>query len=325
MKVMVDKNQVYREKFLARLNKKLSQPTADWPSVRCWSATCLKVVFRSIRDELETEGLKSQLSHSALLDWLCEIGLACPITLDDCKVSLLELGVANQRDQVDVSPLELLMAAKPSGVICYFSAVAFHTLTTQIVEHHHVAELYDPNIESQDNSKKRQDPKEDRLIPSAKRRTLPSLGILLFRFHGVPYFSTRRSSRLIPGFQTRCYGPRTNIRITTLEQTLLDTLHKPFYCGGPEVVFEAWQEAIDSRRIDEDRLVGYLKAMNYPATTRRLGVMYELVGGSPGDALRSFLHDTKVVIDRQSPHVSISLLPGVGFQNLRRDWLVYTP
>lgn len=322
---MVDKNQVYREKFLARLNKKLSQPTAHWPSVRCWTATRLKVVFKSVRDELETEGFKSLMSQSALLDWLCEIGLACHITLDDCKIPLLELGVANQGDQVDVSPLELLMAAKPSEVICYFSAVAFHALTTQIVEHHHVAELIDPNIESQDNSIKSQDPEEDRLISSAKRRSVPSLGILLFRFHGVPYFKTRRSSRMIPGFQTRCYGPRTNIRITTLEQTLLDTLHKPFYCGGPEVVFEACQEAIGSQRIDEDRLVGYLKAMNYPATTRRLGVMYDLVGGRPGDELLSFLHDTQMVIDRHRPHVCISLLPGVGFQNLRNDWLVYTP
>ena len=65
----------------------------------------------------------------------------------------------------------------------------------------------------------------------------------------------------------------------TLEQTLLDSLYKPFLCGGPEVVFEAWQEAVGSRRIDEERLLTYLRAMNYPATTRRLAVMLELAGG----------------------------------------------
>ena len=43
----------------------------------------------------------------------------------------------------------------------------------------------------------------------------------------------------------RAYGPRAQIRITTLEQTLLDSLYKPFLCGGPEVVFEAWQDAVD--------------------------------------------------------------------------------
>src|SRR5207237_3233319 len=43
---------------------------------------------------------------------------------------------------------------------------------------------------------------------------------------------TRRSARLVLGVQSRDYGPRTRIRITTLEQTLLDTLSKPFHCGG---------------------------------------------------------------------------------------------
>jgi len=111
----------------------------------------------------------------------------------------------------------------------------------------------------------------------------------------------------------------------TLEQTLLDSLYKPFHCGGPEVVFEAWQEAVDSRRIDEERLVTYLQAMNYPATTRRLAVMLELAGGTPSAELQQFLQASQEAIDRQSPHACISLLPGVDYQNVNESWLVSTP
>jgi hypothetical protein len=141
----------------------------------------------------------------------------------------------------------------------------------------------------------------------------------------VPFYGTRRSDRLVPGIQTRAYGPRAKVRITTLEQTLLDTLFKPFHCGGPEVVFEAWREGVASRRIDEERLVAYLKVMNYPATARRLGVMLNLAGGVPGAELRRCLELCQATIDRQSPHARISLLPGVDYQTLDDAWMVNTP
>src|SRR5262249_40394526 len=131
--------------------------------------------------------------------------------------------------------------------------------------------------------------------------------------------------RLVPGVQTREHGPRTRVRLTTLEQTLLDTLYKPFHCGGPEVVFEAWQKAVDERRVDEEWLVEDLRGMDYPATARRLGVMLEMVGGTPGDELRRFLEACQGAIDRQSPYARISLLPGVNYQNLNEPWLVNTP
>jgi hypothetical protein len=218
------------------------------------------------------------------------------------------------------------MAGKPSGVVCYFSAVAFHALTTQLVEHHHVAELQPQGSRPESRRRPEEDvaerPEKPPASGSRKRR---GLGKLLFHFQGIPFYSTRRSARLVPGVQTRGHGPRAQVRITTLEQTLLDTLYKPFHCGGPEVVFEAWQEGVASRRIDEERLVGYLQAMNYPATTRRLGVMLELAGGAPSAELRRFLEACQGAIDRQSPHARISLLPGVDYENLNEPWLVNTP
>jgi hypothetical protein len=318
----LQKEQKYREEFLAHLNQKLATPTAEWPTVRCWTEPALDKIFKQVRDELAKEDLKSSLSHASLLDWLCKLRLASSLPIEGESAYLLEMGASAE---TDVPPMELLMASKPSGTICYFSAVAFHELTTQIVEHHHIAELQTPNNKPSSERTAVDAPEKPKSAAPSTTRTPRGLGELLFRFQGVPYYSTRRSSRLVPGIQMRNYGPRTQVRITTLEQTLLDTLYKPFHCGGPEVAFEAWQQAVTSHRVNEDRILKYLMAMNYPATARRVAVMLELVGSTPGNELQQYLQTTQDAIDRQSPHAHISLLPGIEYQKLNPTWLVNTP
>ncbi len=90
------------------------------------------------------------------------------------------------------------------------------------------------------------------------------------------------------------------------------------------MVFEAWQQGVVSKRIDEERLVAHLRAMDYPATARRLGVILEIVGGTPGAELRRFLDACQQAINRNGPRARISLLPGVNYQNLNEPWLVNT-
>ncbi|MGL4420603.1 MAG: type IV toxin-antitoxin system AbiEi family antitoxin domain-containing protein [Gemmataceae bacterium] len=317
-----EKEELYREAFLPRLNFKLAAPTSEWPTVRCWTEPALNKIFRQIRDELATDGLNSGLSHASLLAWLCRLRLAARLPVEGDPVYLIDVHASPASE---INALELLMAVMPSGVICYFSAVVFHNLTTQMVEHHHVAELrpQSPAIES-----KNSDPQASERPDGAKsvRKKGPvGLGTRLFGFQGIPFYRTRRSCRLIPGVQTRGYGPRTLIRITTLEQTLLDCLYKPFHCGGTDVVFEAWQEAIASNRIDEERLVMDLQAMNFPASTRRVGVMLELMGHTPGVELRHHLELSQQTIDRSSPFSRISILPGVEYQKLNEHWQVFMP
>ncbi|MCI0465081.1 MAG: hypothetical protein L0Z62_49805 [Gemmataceae bacterium] len=318
----LEKEQTYRETFLAHLSRKLAAPTSAWPTVRCWIEPALDRIFKQVREELAAEGMAIGLAHRALLDWVCRLGLASAVPVEGASIYLLEIGASAA---AEVDPLELLMASKPSGVVSYFSAVALHALTTQRVEHHHVAELRPQDIGPPSESLKGEGSERSEGAAAARSRTPRGFGTLLFRYQGIPFYSTRRSARLVPGVQTRSHGPRTRIRITTLEQTLLDTLYKPFHCGGPEVVFEAWQEGVASRRVDEERLVEYLRAMNYPATARRLGVMLGLVGWTPSNELRQFLEAYREALDRQSPYARISLLPGVAYQNLNEPWLVNTP
>ncbi len=110
-----------------------------------------------------------------------------------------------------------------------------------------------------------------------------------------------------------------------MEQTLLDILFKPFYGGGPEVVFEAWREGVGSGNIDEERLADYLTRMSYPATTRRVGAMLAILSYVPGRELKRTLDAGHSGFDHHAPHARISLLPGVNYANIDENWLVGVP
>jgi hypothetical protein len=318
-----------KEAFLALLSNSIANPTADWPTVRFWTKTSLNRLFKKIRAKLDKS--KQPLSNSELLNWMNKLGLASAVEADGETFYLLEIG-ASPTSEID--PLELMMAYEPFGVICYFSAIAYHSLSSQVPSHHHVAVLTDSTRKRDANEtglgNADDGPREEMTVNTTsggkRTRNKPNaLGKVIFSYSGIPYHSTRRMRRLLPGVQNRSNGPRGRIRITTYEQTLLDTLHRPQNCGGPAVVLEAWQEASTSGRLDEERLLGYLNQMDYPSTTRRIGAMLQIMDYTSGAELKSYLDRAKRNIDRRSPYSQISLLPGFDYANLDEEWLVKSP
>lgn len=319
-----ERESAFREMFLASLNRRLAGPSDTWPTVRCWTKTSFGELAREIRNELAQQTKVPRLSLSSLEDWLVRIKLAYRLNAEG--QSFLVFG-----NEAAVSalpqPLELLLAACPQGVICYFSALSYFSLTTQPVTHHHIAELQPdraaderPSASASDPTKIATDSPTETSSPTTVR-----LGTVLFRHEGLPYYVTRRSTRLTPGIQHRALGPKTTLPITTVEQTLLDTVRKPFHCGGPEVIFEAWEQAHEADRFDEGRMAECLRAMNYLATTRRTAAFLELVGRKPGPVLQRVLDQALVGLDRTSEHAVISLLPGVPYERVHPMWLVRMP
>jgi predicted transcriptional regulator of viral defense system len=319
----------YGETFLAVLSRSLAAPTPDWPTVRLWTKTSLDRLFRAVKRNIGQS--KPRVSNMELLHWLEKLGLAWPVEADGADFYLLELGASARSD---IDPLELLMAYEPSGVVCYFSALAFHSLTSQMPSHHHVAVVTKSsrteNAEKSGQTRTEEAPYRETIPKSdgsnkGTRGKVSPLGKSVFSYLDIPYYLTRRAERLLPGVQNRSNGPRGRFRITTYEQTLLDTFHKPQNCGGPAVVLEAWQEASTSGRLDEERLLAYLKQMDYPSTTRRLGAMLHLMDYTPGVELGNYLDRARQGISREAPHSQISLLPGFDYSNLDETWLVKSP
>jgi predicted transcriptional regulator of viral defense system len=221
--------------------------------------------------------------------------------------------------EINVEPLELLQAYHQSGVICYFSALSYLNLTSQLSTHHHIAIL------TPSKNKAKADRAETlpmTILPSEKIER-SKLGTPVFSYQGIPYYSTRRVKSSIPGIKTRSLSPWTKIRITTTEQTLLDTLQYPFHCGGPEAIFEAWERKID--KIDDELILDYLKEIQIAPLTRRLGAIFELYDHHPTNRLSSFLKKLMRRFMRESEFKTISLLRGIDYSRINSTWNVSIP
>ena len=251
---------------------------------------------------------------------LQEIGWLKPITTDaprDGKEApefyLLDME-AREGDILD--PLEVLQGYKPQGVLCYFGVLGHLGLTTQIAPFFHVAYMVKSQLLSA----------RSMVAPSEKTTDAPvkrnPLGKEVFRFEGASCYETKRNIALVPGIQTRIIRPRTMLRMTTLEQALLDTLGYPLHCGGESVVFEAWERG--STLWNPDRLADYLQKINRTEIDRRVGAMMDALQiKCDSTRLKDRLNEVKAQLSTSQEE--ISLLPGFTYPDVNPIWRVRMP
>ena len=309
------------EEFLKTLTERLSKTTPSLPCVRCLTKKTLARMFREIQIELKLPS--TYPSGVKILEHLISMGLATRVPIEDApkltpSKEFFLLGIRGSRE-LDVDPLELLQAYHQSGIICYFSALAHLNLTTQISAHHHVAILTPRSIKTNIEPAEII-PKSDNSKEKIKRSRL---GTPAFSYQGIPYYSVKRVKNSLPGVKIRILSPWTRIRMTTIEQTLLDTLQYPFHCGGPEAVFEAWEKQIE--KIDDDLILDYLERIQIAPLTRRIGAIFELLGHHPVKRLDSFLKKKRNQFFAQSEIQHISLLRGTHYSQINSSWYVYVP
>lgn len=226
------------------------------------------------------------------------------------------LGIQESQD-LDVDPLELLQSYDQQGTICFFSALAYFNLTTQVPVHHHIATL--TNQATTNTNLER----SVTIVNPKKKNTKSKLGTYLFNYEGVPFYCTRRVKSSIPGIKMRVVSSRTNLRITTIEQTLLDTLQYPFHCGGQEVALEAWGRHIG--QMDGDLLLDYLRTIRIDPLTRRVGAIFDLFGIPPAKYLHSFLNESMSRILSQPEVPEIPLFRGINCQRSNTTWKILVP
>lgn len=307
--------------FLKALTERLANPSKHLPSVRCLSRYALSKLFREIQREL---CLPSTFpSGTKILDHLVDMGLAAPVPIDGTKENLPSktfylLGFRTSHE-IDVDPLELLQAYKQKGVVCFFSALFYFGLTTQIPTHHHIATIVKQKERSISEISESIISKTIRDNKSDRRK----LGSYVFSYQGVPFYSTKRKESTIPGIKLRVFNPRTQIRMTTIEQVLLDTLQYPNRCGGPEVIFDSWKAQIN--KIDTSLIVEYLKKIDLLSLERRLGAMFDLLDYRSDKDLFDLLKVAKDKVSKTNEMNIISLFKGLQYSNMNSTWKVLIP
>lgn len=301
------------EALLGAWTRHLAVPTDSLPSVRCLSSASVRRLLREIFEELAVEFPRSRVTQKDVVERLVRAGLLTRVQVRD-PVSGAVLDDRMYRYELDlgrdgVHPFELLQAAEPGGVIAYHSALLAHELTTQPCAWHHIAVptagmARGSGIES------------SAVLPQGPH----PLGTAMFAFEGATYYRTLRDPRLLSSFQRRHLDARTMYRVTTLEQTLLDTLHRPRSAGGPAVVFEAWERAAED--MDLHRVEGILRTADVPGWTLRAGWMLVNHGRALSPALESLVDRAREKVDATEP---LELLPGFPSPTCDRGWNLKVP
>ena len=309
------------DEFLNALTGRLSKPTTSLLSTRCLTRQTLSQLFMEIREAL---GLPTTFpAGPEIIEHLSAMGLASPLSVEFPRKSphtspskeFVLFGIQESRE---IDPLEVLQSYNQEGVICYFSALAYFDLTTQVPTHQHVATLTRP---TQYTSLRERESAPLASINDGPKRS--KLGTHIFSYDDVPYFSVKRSITSVPGIQTRVISSRSNIRITTKEQTLLDTLHYPIHCGGMGVTFEAWN--LSKKNINYDSICDYLASIQIDPLIRRLGAILDLIDCVPSKNLSLFLEQSKERIFSFLDVPHIPLLRGIDFRKVDNNWKVLIP
>lgn len=301
------------------LKKEVSKPTKDHPTARVWRRSDLTTVITNIHKR-EFDQLKSTFPPAKnVIARMLDIGWIQPIPLEsktDKKAPSLFLLDMEASEEEFPEPWELLQAFKPAGVICYLGAASFHELTTQVPTFYHIANLRPPTpdntpdeVQSSETSSNQTDQKRD------------PLGSFGFRFDDSDYYTTSRDESTIPGWQTRTRGPRTNLRITTVEQTILDTLWQPLKFGGESIAFEVWERGVQVW--NPDKMAKHLGTINRQDWIRRVGAMLSLLGVKVEGDLKELLQ--KSSLNLSGHEIPLALLPDLPATNLIKEWGILTP
>ena len=313
-----DPSRAVLAELTAAFLRAMGAPSEARPTVRCVSRRDALAILLDARTRIDDPQLRA-FSASVLVENLVQSGILQPLDLGTPERSIALYTVGPQsRDSLD--PIEILEAAVPAGVVCYFTALQFYGLTTQLATHHHIARLV------QRAPAAPRAPASVRVVPPDSQRTLAPrdpLGTLLFRYQSLPYYRTDRGRHTIAGTQWRVLNDKTIAHITTREQTLLDTLHRPLSCGGPSVVWEAW--ARGAAELDADNLSHLLQTLNDAPLVRRVGYMLQSHDYAASGELRDVLDDAQRRAASLRDEDAVPLMPGIPGTQHEARWGLRLP
>ncbi len=302
------------EAFLRGFSNKLADPAISLPSTRCVTRPDLIRLLGTIRNELALPRIRSA-SATALLGILERSGLIKRIDITPLNERVRKdrfYAVGLDTDPALIDPAELLQAHEPEGVICYFSALQLHELTTQPAPHHHIAKVRAISDEAA--------PRSEIVTPGT---TAPPLGSAQFKYQDVPYYVTARDSSILRKHQQRYLNAHSKVRVTTLEQTLIDTLHRPMSAGGPSIVFEAWNAA--ATKINVASVLDTVMHIGNPLLARRVGHMLERTLGeslSASTELFRALARENIISESGEPPSLIAFMP---YKTIDARWQLLVP
>lgn len=203
--------------------------------------------------------LKKSYGYEIFVSTLIDLGVLKKIKFTLPNHSLTFRYVLIMGLSTPVHPFELALSLLPNSYLSHYSALFLNDLTNNVPKEIFI---------NREQTKKPVDPENiltQKKIDYAFNRPMRKTNqIAIFHYQNKEYFV-----HMLNGKQTNYLGvvrkktPQLSnkVRVTNLERTLIDSVVRPNYCGGPEEIMGAFERAAED--ISVNRLVGYLEKLEY--------------------------------------------------------------
>jgi predicted transcriptional regulator of viral defense system len=153
----------------------------------------------------------------------------------------------------DASAYKIALKVMDDSYLSHFSAMQVHDLTEQVPKTIYVNSEQSPKLPNKGSLM------QDRIDWAFKRKPRVTRKIAAYKDSNICLLNGMHTGHL--GVNELVDKQGEKIKVTDIERTLIDIAVRPFYAGGIFEVLRAYRQAQNS--IDVDRLIGYLKRLNY--------------------------------------------------------------
>ncbi len=206
-----------------------------------------KDILRILAENREEWKLAGSTKAGEFLNYLKQIGL---ITKHELKFP--------QRKEVrfvqgEVSEYELILSIRPDGYFSHYTALVLHKLVDKKPD-----AIYF-NCEQRPKHRSNAELVQDRIDYAFQSRCRLSKNYAKFNGKRVYLLNGKYTGGV--GVTLTSVGPKSEVRVASVERTLIDCTVRPIYSGGVRCVLEAFRAAVG--RIAITSLLETLNALDY--------------------------------------------------------------
>lgn len=203
----------------------------------------------------------------------------------------------------EIDILNLALSIKSTGYISHYSALSYHGLTEQIPKTIYI------NVEQSKKDFKPQQLSQNRVDKALAKPARLSNNYTVYN-EQIIY--------LLNGMHTGLLGVNveSNIRVTSLERTLIDITVRPEYSGGIYEVVKAFVNA--SETVSINKLVSYLKKLDYIYPYHQCIGFYMMASGNYRDSQLQLLQKLDMPFKFYLTH-------GIEERSFSKEWNLYYP
>lgn len=205
----------------------------------------------------------------------------------------------------EIDTLSLALSVRSTGYMSHYTALSYHGLTEQIPKTIYI------NIEQSKKDVRPVELTQSRIDKALAKSTRLSNNYTVYNDQTIYLLNGKHTDLLGVDIDRE-----NDIRVTSLERTLIDITVRPEYSGGIYEVVKAFDNAFETVSIN--KLVSYLKKLNYIYPYHQCIGFYMMASGKYRESQLQLLRKLDMPLKFYLTH-------GIDKKAFSKDWNLYYP